>query len=242
MNTTACFADPRNAQIRLYQPLVRRVARHLRAQLPPSVDVDDLIQAGMIGLNEAIGRCDPAEAEAGGLEKFAMPRIRGAMIDELRATEWASRGCRQSRRDIDEAAQRLQQRLCRRPHDSEMAAELCLTLDEYHALQAKLHRSQLMPLDDAGLVSEEDDDGLHGSEFGDSTHDPLSVLEQQRMRLALVDAIQGLPEREQQVMLRHYGEDMMFKDIGRELGVSESRVSQVHRHAIDLLRAQLQAH
>lgn len=241
MSTTTCFVDPRNAQIRQYQPLVRRVARHLRAQLPPSVDVDDLIQAGMIGLNEAIGRCDPAEAEAGGLEKFAMPRIRGAMIDELRATEWASRGCRQSRRDIDEAAQRLQQRLCRRPHDSEMAAELCLSLDEYQALLAKLHRSQLMPLDDIGLVGE-DDDGLHGRQFGDSTHDPLSVLEQQRMRLALVDAIHGLPEREQQVMLRHYGEDMMFKDIGRELGVSESRVSQVHRHAIDLLRAQLQAH
>lgn len=242
MTATAHFADPRNEQIRLMQPLVRRVARHLRAQLPPSVDVDDLIQAGLIGLNEAIGRCDPAEAEAGGLEKFAMPRIRGAMIDELRFTEWASRGCRQSRREIDEAGQRLQQRLCRRPHDSEMAAELCLSLDEYHALQAKLHRSQLMSLDDLGLAGDEDDDGLHGREFGDTTSDPLSVLEQQRMRLALVDAIQGLPEREQQLMLKHYGEDKMFKDIGRELGVSESRVSQMHRHAVEMLRAQLQSH
>jgi RNA polymerase sigma factor FliA len=242
MTATAHFADPRNEQIRLMQPLVRRVARHLRAQLPPSVDVDDLIQAGLIGLNEAIGRCDPAEAEAGGLEKFAMPRIRGAMIDELRFTEWASRGCRQSRREIDEAGQRLQQRLCRRPYDSEMAAELCLSLDEYHALQAKLHRSQLMSLDDLGLAGDEDDDGLHGREFGDTTSDPLSVLEQQRMRLALVDAIQGLPEREQQVMLKHYGEDKMFKDIGRELGVSESRVSQMHRHAVEMLRAQLQSH
>lgn len=242
MTTTARFTDPRDAQIRLHQPLVRRVARHLRAQLPPSVDVDDLIQAGLIGLNEAIGRCDPAEAEAGGLEKFALPRIRGAMIDELRSTEWASRGCRQSRREIDEAAQRLRQRLCRRPCDSEMAAELCLSLDEYHALQAKLHRSQLVPLDELGLVSEEDDEGLHGGEFGDSSHDPLSVLAQQRMRLALVDAIQGLPEREQQLMLKHYVDDMMFKDIGRELGVSESRVCQMHRQAIALLRNRLRAH
>lgn len=242
MTATAHLADPRNEQIRQMQPLVRRVARHLRAQLPPSVDVDDLIQAGLIGLNEAIGRCDPAEAEAGGLEKFAMPRIRGAMIDELRFTEWASRGCRQSRRAIDEAGQRLQQRLCRRPHDSEMAAELCLSLDEYHALQAKLHRSQLMSLDDLGLAGDEDDDGLHGHHFGDTSDEPLSVLEQQRMRLALVDAIHGLPEREQQVMLMHYEDDMMFKDIGRELGVSESRVSQMHRHAVEMLRAQLQSH
>lgn len=241
MTTTTGFADPRDAQIRLFQPLVRRVARHLRAQLPASVDVDDLIQAGLIGLNEAIGRCDPAEAEAGGLEKFALPRIRGAMIDELRATEWASRGCRQGRRGIDEAAQRLRQRLCRRPHDSEMAAELCLSLAEYHALQAKLHRSQLMPLDDMDPTGE-DDDGLHGSAFGDSSHDPQRVLGQQRMRLALADAIRGLPEREQQLMLKHYVDDMMFKDIGRDLGVSESRVSQMHRHAIDLLRSQLQAH
>ena len=123
-----------------------------------------------------------------------------------------------------------------------MAAELSLSLDEYHALQAKLHRSQLMSLDDMGLAGDEDDDGLHGHHFGDTSDEPLSVLEQQRMRLALVDAIHGLPEREQQVMLMHYEDDMMFKDIGRALGVSESRVSQMHRHAVEMLRAQLQSH
>lgn len=237
MSTIA--VDQHAQQLREYRPLVRRVAHQLRARLPPSVELDDLIQAGMIGLSEAIQRCDPATGE---LEKFAMPRIRGAMIDEARASDWAARGCRKSRRDIDQAAQRLQQRLCRQPCESELAAELGLALADYQALLARLHRAQIVHLDDLGLVDEDSDEGLHSTPLGDWSADPLSRLESQRLQQALAEAIQDLPEREQRVMLCLYDEDMKLRDIGQVLGVSESRVSQLHRQAIVLLRQRLRPH
>ena len=236
---SAAAADHHAEQLRQYRPLVRRVAHHMRSRLPASVELDDLIQAGMIGLSEAIQRCDPANGE---LEKFAMPRIRGAMLDEARASDWAARGCRKGQRDIDQAAQRLQQRLCRRPSESEVAAELGLSLCEYQALRAKLHRAQIVHLDDLCLDDEDSDDSLHAPQLGDWGADPMSRLGDQRLQQALADAIQGLPEREQQVMLHLYQDDMKLRDIGLALGVSESRVSQLHRQAIGLLRERLQLH
>jgi len=216
------------------------MAYHLIARLPASVEVDDLIQVGMIGLDEAISRCDPRE---GPLERFAMPRIRGAMIDELREAGWASRRCHRNRRLFEDAAQRLQNRWCRQPTDAEMAAELGLSLAAYQSELAQVHRSRLVPLDDVtGSQDDDDDEDLHTPAFGDPGADPLSQLEGQRLRWALAQAIRELPPREQSVMLMRYEHDMMFKDIGRELGVSESRVSQMHRHAVEMLRAQLQAH
>jgi RNA polymerase sigma factor for flagellar operon FliA len=240
---SATAADLHTQQLHQYRPMVRRVAQHMRSRLPASVELDDLIQAGMIGLSEAIRRCDPAEGE---LEKFAMVRIRGAMLDEARASDWAARGCRKGRRDIEQAAQRLQQRLCRQPSESEIAAELGLALGDYQALLAKLHRAQIVHLDDLGPQhqdsDDDSDDGLHTTPLGDWGADPMSRLGQQRLQQALVDAIHGLPEREQQVMLHLYEDDMKLRDIGAALGVSESRVSQLHRQAIGLLRQRLQLH
>jgi RNA polymerase sigma factor for flagellar operon FliA len=231
--------DHHNQQLRQYQPMVRRMAYHMIARLPASVEVDDLIQVGMIGLNDAMSRCT---AEPDGLEKFAMPRVRGAMIDELRDYDWVSRGCRKSQRQIEEASQRLTHRLCRRPTDTEMAAELEMTLTEYQSELARVHRAQLVHLDDMGLLGDDDDDGVHGGQFGDWGADPLSKLENERQHSAVDEAMRALPARERDVMLMHYRQDMTFKDIGRQIGVSESRVCQLHRQAVEMLRRRLTAH
>ena len=231
--------DHRNQQLRQYQPMVRRMAYHMITRLPASVEVDDLIQAGMIGLSDAISRCT---GEAEGLEKFALPRVRGAMIDELRDNDWVSRGCRKSQRQIEEATQRLTHRLCRRPTDAELAAELEMPLAQYQSELARVHRAQLVHLGDTDLLGDDDDDGLHGGQFGDWSADPLSRLENERQQVAVEAAMQALPERERDVMFMHYRRDMTFKEIGREIGVSESRVCQLHRQAVEMLRRRLTAH
>jgi RNA polymerase sigma factor for flagellar operon FliA len=233
-----------NRQLRQHRPMVARMAYHMVSRLPACVDVDDLIQVGMMGLNEAISRCEPSE---GDLERFAKLRIRGAMIDELRELDWASRNCRRSGRLIEEAQNRLQHRLCRRPFESELAAELGMSLDELRSVIDQVHRSQIVRLDDLNLLGSEDedsaDDDLPAHQlFGDWNADPLSMLHREQRQLALANAIEGLPPREQEVMKLHYHSDMKFKDIGQKLGVSESRICQIHRHAVELLRLRLQNH
>jgi RNA polymerase sigma factor for flagellar operon FliA len=231
--------DDRNRQLRQYQPMVRRMAFHLMARLPASVEVDDLIQVGMIGLSDAISRCT---AEPDGLEKFAMPRVRGAMIDELRGTDWISRGCRRSQRQIELASQRLMNRLCRRPTDTELAGELGMPLAEFQSQLAKLYRAQIFHLEDIGLLGDDDDDeDAHGEQVLDWAADPLSKLENQRQRADMYEAMRSLPARERDVMLMRYHEDMTFKEIGTRMGVSESRVCQLHRQAVDLMRRGLTA-
>lgn len=236
MSTTL---DQRDRQLLQYQPLVRRMAYHLVARLPASVEVDDLIQAGMIGLCDAIARCT---AEPGGLERFPLPRVRGAMIDELRESDWVSRSCRRIQRQIEDATQRLTNRLCRRPTDAEMAADIGMPLAEFQSERARVHRAQLIRLDDMGLLGEDDDDGVHGRQFGDWSADPLAKLEEERQHTAVDEAMQALPARERDVMLMYYRQDMTFKEIGRQIGVSESRVCQLHRAAVERLRRCLTAH
>jgi RNA polymerase sigma factor for flagellar operon FliA len=231
--------DLRNQQLRQYQPMVRRMAYHMIARLPASVEVDDLIQVGMIGLSDAMARCT---GEPDSLEKFAMPRVRGAMIDELRDADWASRGCRRSQRQIEAASQRLMHRLCRRPTETELAAELEMPLAEFQSELAKVHRAQLVHLEDMGLLGDDDDDGSHGEQVLDWAADPLSRLENERQHAALQDAMRALPARERDVMFMHYRQDMTFKDIGRQIGVSESRVCQLHRDAVAMMRRRLTAH
>lgn len=219
--------------------MVRRMAFHLMARLPASVEVDDLIQVGMIGLSDAISRCT---AEPDGLERFAMPRVHGAMIDELRGTDWVSRGCRRSQRQIELASQQLTHRLCRRPTDTELAAELGMPLAEFQSELARVHRAQLVHLEDMGLLGDGDDEDMPGDQVLDWAADPLSQLENERQHTALQEAMRALPARERDVMFMHYRQDMTFKEIGRQIGVSESRVCQLHRQAVEMMRRSLTAH
>ncbi|MFM2121415.1 MAG: polymerase sigma factor FliA, partial [Pseudomonadota bacterium] len=190
---------------------------------------------GMIGLTDALSRFDAGQGVQ--FETFATQRIRGAMLDELRGADWMSRGNRKHQRDIESALHRVEQRLGRAPTESEIAAEMGLPLADYQSLLAKVRGTQLVYLEDIGGDDGENDFlDRHVAEEG---ADPLAMLSDHRMRMALVEAIKNLPEREQYVMSMYYEEDMNLKEIAAVLGVTESRVCQLHSQAIARLRTKL---
>ncbi|MFN4361339.1 MAG: RNA polymerase sigma factor FliA [Hylemonella sp.] len=229
----------RDALIRQYSPLVRRLAHHMMAKLPPSIQVDDLIQVGLIGLSEALTRFEANQGVQ--FETFATQRIRGAMIDELRENDWMSRGSRKSQKEIESALTRLEHKLGRSPSESEIAAELGLDLAEYQALLYKVKGTQLVYLEDM-TGSGEGEDGFLDRHMVDDDADPMQLLRNQRLRGALVTAIKGLPEREQYIMSMYYEQDMNLKEIAAVLGVTESRVCQLHSQSIARLRAKMRSH
>ena len=229
----------RNALIRHYQPLVHRLAHHMMAKLPASVEVDDLIQVGLIGLSEALSRYETGQGAQ--FETFATQRIRGAMLDELRENDWMSRGARKNQKDIEQALRRLEHRLGRSPIESEIAAELGLSLSDYQSLLGKVRGTQLIYLEDMGRSSE-DDDGFLERHVADNDADPLNLLGDQRLRQALATAIKTLPEREQFVMSMYYEQDMNLKEIAAVLNITESRVCQLHSQSVARLRAKMCAH
>ncbi len=229
----------RDALIRQYSPLVRRLAHHMMAKLPPSIQVDDLIQVGLIGLSEALTRYEANQGVQ--FETFATQRIRGAMIDELRENDWMSRGSRKSQKEIETALTRLEHKLGRSPSESEIAAELGLDLAEYQALLYKVKGTQLVYLEDM-TGSGEGEDGFLDRHMVDDDADPMQLLRNQRLRGALVTAIKGLPEREQYIMSMYYEQDMNLKEIAAVLGVTESRVCQLHSQSIARLRAKMRSH
>jgi RNA polymerase sigma factor for flagellar operon FliA len=229
----------RNALIKQYQPLVRRLAHHMMAKLPPSVEVDDLIQVGMIGLADALTRYEAAQGVQ--FETFATQRIRGAMLDELRENDWMSRGSRKSQKDIEVAIRKLEHKVGRTPMESEIAAELGMPLAEYQSLLGKVRGTQLVYLEDM-TGRNEDDDTFLDRHVADSESDPLNMLRDQKLREALVAAIKLLPEREQYIMSMYYEQDMNLKEIAAVLDVTESRVCQLHSQSIARLRAKMRSH
>ena len=224
-----------NSMLKQYSPLVRRLAHQMIAKLPANVEVDDLIQVGMIGLTDALSRYDAAQGVQ--FETFATQRIRGAMLDELRGNDYLSRGTRKHQREIESALHRLQQRLGRSPAESEIAKEMGLSLAEYQELLGKVRGTQLVYLED--MSGDEGDADFLDRHVADEEADPLAQLRDQRMRQALVDAIKTLPEREQYVMSMYYEHDMNLKEIAAVLKVTESRVCQLHSQSIARLRVKL---
>jgi RNA polymerase sigma factor for flagellar operon FliA len=225
-----------DTMLKQYSPLVRRLAHQMIAKLPANVEVDDLIQVGMIGLNDALSRFDAAQGVQ--FETFATQRIRGAMLDELRGSDWMSRGNRRQQRSIEAAVHRLEQKLGRAPHESEIAKEMGITLQEYQELLGKVRGTQLVYLEDMS-GDDGDDDYLDRHVTADEEANPLGLLQDRRMREALVEAIKHLPEREQYVMSMYYEHDMNLKEIAAVLGVTESRVCQLHSQSIARLRVKL---
>ena len=227
----------RDAMFHQHMPLVRRIAHHMIAKLPPNVEQDDLIQVGLIGLTDALTRYEVTQGVQ--FETFASQRIRGAMLDELRGGDWMSRSGRKHQRDIEGAVHKLEQRLGRAPHESEIAAEMGLSLPDYQDLLNRVRGTQLVYLED--MSGDEGDSDYLDRHVADTDADPLSRLNDRRMREALVEAIKGLPEREQYVMSMYYEHDMNLKEIAAVLGVTESRVCQLHSQSIARLRAKLRA-
>jgi RNA polymerase sigma factor for flagellar operon FliA len=237
MRAYAQVADTRPAiHIEQYTPLVKKLANMLIARLPASVDINDLIQVGVIGLMEAAKQYDPAQGVQ--FETFASQRIRGAMLDELRREDWMPRQTRRNSRQIEDAIHKLEQQLGRAPIESEIAEHMQLPLDEYQSMLGECRGVGVVHFEDF-----QDDDGnpTHGIDniADDNGAEPLALLSDDGFRSALVDAIKLLPERDQLVMSLYYEQELNLKEIGAVLGVSESRVCQLHSQAIARLRSRL---
>ena len=221
--------------LKQYSPLVRRLAHQMIAKLPANVEIDDLIQVGMIGLADAMTRFDAAQGVQ--FETFATQRIRGAMLDELRGNDYLSRGTRKQQRSIESAVHKLEQRLGRAPAESEIAREMGMSLVEYQELLGKVRGTQLVYLED--MSGADGDNDYLDRHVADAQASPLAHLQDHRMREALVEAIKVLPEREQYVMSMYYEHDMNLKEIAAVLKVTESRVCQLHSQSIARLRVKL---
>ena len=237
MYTAKGQLDP-NTTLKQYSGLVRRLAHQMIAKLPANVEIDDLIQVGMIGLADAMTRFDAAQGVQ--FETFATQRIRGAMLDELRGNDYLSRGTRKQQRTIESAVHRLEQKLGRAPVESEIASEMGLALTEYQELLGKVRGTQLVYLED--MSGDDGDNDFLDRHVGNDDCNPLAQLQDQRMREALVEAIKVLPEREQYVMSMYYEHDMNLKEIAAVLKVTESRICQLHSQSIARLRVKLRAY
>ena len=227
--------------LKQHQPMVRRMALQMIAKLPASVELDDLIQAGMIGLLDASTRYQ--DNRGAQFETFASQRIRGAMLDELRANDWGSRGLRQSARKVETAIQALEHRLGRAASEGEIAKELKMSLEAYQAQLQEIQGCQLLYVED--FAQGENDtpfldkhaEGAHSDRA--NSDDPLAQLLESGFRHQLVDAIAALPERDQLLLNLYYEEELNLREIGAILEVSQSRVCQLHSQAISRLRAHL---
>ncbi len=216
-----------------YAPLVKRIAYHLMAKLPASVQVDDLVQNGMIGLLDALGRFE--EGMGAQFETYAVQRIRGSMLDGLRENDWLPRGLRKEMRRVETAILKLEHENGRQPSEGELASALDMTLGDYQRLLLDARGHQLVYLED---LSGDDDDYLDHHASGVSL-DPLAILEESDMRAALIGAIANLPEREKMMMALYYEQDLNLREIGEVMGVTESRVCQLHSQAVARLRAEV---
>lgn len=211
-----------------YAALVKRIARHVLSRLPASVHLDDLVQAGLIGLMEAARLYDPSQGAS--FETYATIRVRGAMLDELRRNDWSPRSLSKRVRQLSEAAREIENRRGRPATAQEIAAHLGLSLDEYHQWVLDASNQNFFSLD-----SLEEFDGAPNP-GADSTY---RSVENDRRRLFLVEAIGSLSEREQIVLSLYYDKDLTLKEIGEVLGVSESRVCQIHGEAAVRLKSRM---
>ena len=228
----------RNRLILTYAPLVKYVAGRLGSGLPAHVDEADLASYGLLGLIGAIERYDPERDIK--FETYAMARIKGAIIDELRALDWVPRSVRSRAREIERAITELEARLGRAPTDEEIAGKLSITVEELEESLTDISRSSIAALDELWSATGEGDQVSLLDTLEDTTGPkPAEALDETELREALADAIARLPEREKLVVTLYYYEELTLREIGEVLGVTESRVSQLHTKAVLRLKARL---
>lgn len=222
--------------VRQNAPLVRRIALHLAARLPAEVELDDLIQSGTLGLLEAAQKFQFGTGAS--FETFAGYRIRGAILDELRRGDWAPRSVHRSARDIQAARRTLEQALGRAPDAQEIADHLEISLEDYRQAADDASLSNLVSLDE-GSEDEDENSGAALRALVSPWVGPASAAEKAELKRKLAEAIRTLPERDQLVLSLYYNEELHQHEIGEVLGVTESRVSQLHSRALKALRQSL---
>ena len=229
----------RDRLILTYAPLVKYVAGRLGSSLPAHVDEGDLVSYGLLGLIGAIERYDPDRDIK--FETYAIARIRGAIIDELRALDWVPRSVRSRARQIERAIGELEAKLGRAPTDEEIAAKVGVTVDELDNSLTDISRSSIAALDELWTISSTGGDtvSLIDTIEDPNADDPSKALDRIQVKAALGEAIQRLPERERLVVSLYYYEELTLREIGEVLGVTESRVSQLHTKAILRLKSRL---
>ncbi len=216
-----------------HAPLVKRIAYHLHARLPDHVQIDDLIQAGMIGLLEAVNQFDAVHGAS--FETYAGIRIRGAILDEVRSNDWTPRSVSRNLREMAAAINKVEARKNGPASEAEIAREMDIPLEKYQKMSREASAARIFSF-------EELDGGDDGPAFdvADTADGPAQMLQDEGFRQALVEAIQNLPERESLVMSLYYEEELNLREIGEVLEVSESRVSQIHGQAMARVRANMQ--
>jgi RNA polymerase sigma factor for flagellar operon FliA len=225
--------------LRKYAPLVKYVVDRVASTLPKSIDKEDLIHTAIIGLYDALGKFD--EGRGIKFETYAVWRIKGAVLDELRSLDWASRSTRRRAREFDRAASQLEQRLGRSASEQEIASELKLPVSEYNRLIEEVRGASLLSLDQTVSLDDEHDlTGLAEAIEDPNAEDALLSLAERESKSLLLGAINGLLDQERLVLALYYYEEMTLKEIGETLSISESRVSQIHTKAIQRLRSRVQ--
>ncbi|MDP2325977.1 MAG: RNA polymerase sigma factor FliA [Gammaproteobacteria bacterium] len=228
---TAAGHSP-DALVQEYAPLVKRIANHLRGRLPEGVDQDDLIQVGLIALLEAARQYSPAKGAS--FETYAGIRVRGAMLDEVRSSDWTPRSVYRRQRELTAAIQAVENRTGKPADAREIATEMGLSLEEYFQLVTSAAAHRLFSLDQDG-----EDGDMPAYQIQDPDTEPSTELEAEEFRQAITDAIRALPEREALVMSLYYEEELNLKEIGEVIGVTESRVCQIHGQALARVRARV---
>ncbi|HYI37821.1 MAG TPA: RNA polymerase sigma factor WhiG [Thermoleophilaceae bacterium] len=234
--------DPRARErlVLAYSPLVKYVAGRMSSGLPAHVEEADLISYGLLGLISAIERFEPAREIR--FETFAITRIKGSIIDELRSLDWVPRSVRAKAREIERANAKLEHKLHRAPTDQEMAAELEVEVEDFQESLMRISNSSVVALDELWTVSDSSGDqvSLLDTIQDESAADPAQEMDLTDMKDRLADSIARLPEREKLVVALYYYENLTLREIGEVLGVTESRVSQLHTKAVLRLKSRLQ--
>lgn len=236
MSALARFASPQvdeRAVVNQHSELVKRIAYHLAARLPSSVEVDDLIQSGMIGLLDAARHYDGSAGAS--FETYAGIRIRGAMVDELRAGDWAPRSVHKKVREAAETVRKLEQERGRSVREVDVAQIMGISVDDYRSIQSDAAQCQMLSID--ATRDQDDDEVWQVEDLAALT--PAEHLQNREFQKALADAIRQLPEKEQLVLSLYYRDELNLREIGEVMSVTESRVCQVHGQALIHLRARL---
>jgi len=232
--------ENREEVIKRYSPMIKYVANRIAMRLPPHIEVDDLISVGVLGLMDAISKYDSSRGAK--FKTYAEFRVRGAILDELRAMDWVPRSIRQKASNVDKVVQSLQAKLSRSPEDEEVAKEMGISLDQFHDTLNETKSIPVFSLEDLGIAKESgEQQSLLDCLAGKADADPQTQIRLIELKEIIAKAIDALPEKERLMVSLYYYEELTMKEIGAVLEITESRVSQIHSKAVYRLRTKLKA-